>query len=64
MTLQSAVVMIHEFNDYMNRTLRVPNAMKMYKTQVKSTIEVASRSVAVWASSVNLSSISCSTDAF
>ena len=31
MTLQSAVVMIREFNDYMNKVLRVPNAMKMYK---------------------------------
>ena len=24
-------VMIREFNDYMNKVLRVPNAMKMYK---------------------------------
>jgi len=31
MTLQSAVVIVHEFNEYMNQVLRVPNALKMHK---------------------------------
>jgi len=31
MALQSAVVIVHEFNEYMNQVLRVPNAVKMHK---------------------------------
>jgi hypothetical protein len=31
MTLQSALVIVHEFNEYMNQVLRVSNPVKMHK---------------------------------